>query len=119
MLQDVRYVIVTPVRDEQKHIATTIAAVASQTILPREWIIVNDGSTDLTGSILAEQAAQIPWIRIVHRANRGFRKSGGGVVEAFYDGYQRSVQNLGFHREARRGPDVLRITLRNVSNTLS
>ena len=52
MLQDVRYVIVTPVRDEQKHIATTIAAVASQTILPREWIIVNDGSTDLTGRYL-------------------------------------------------------------------
>jgi len=92
MLQDVKYVIVTPVRDEQRHIATTIAAVASQTILPTEWIIVNDGSTDLTGSILAEHAARFPWIHVIHRRNRGFRKSGGGVVEAFYDGY-RAIQN--------------------------
>lgn len=28
------------------------------------------------------------WIKPVHRQNRGFRKAGGGVIEAFYDGYQ-------------------------------
>ena len=42
--------------------------------------------------ILDEHAARFPWIRVVHRSNRGFRKSGGGVVEAFYDGY-RAIQN--------------------------
>jgi biofilm PGA synthesis N-glycosyltransferase PgaC len=88
MIQSTKYVIVTPVRDEEKYIVTTVQSVASQTILPTEWIIVNDGSSDRTGDILDRYAVQFPWIRVIHRVNRGFRKSGGGVVEAFYDGYR-------------------------------
>ena len=80
------YVIITPVRDEEKHIAATIESVARQTILPLEWIVVDDGSTDQTGAILDRAAGRFPWMRVIHRQNRGFRKSGGGVMEAFYDG---------------------------------
>jgi poly-beta-1,6-N-acetyl-D-glucosamine synthase len=87
MIQDVKYVVVTPVRDEERHIEATVRSVTSQTIPPAEWIIVDDGSSDRTGDILDQYAAQFPWIHVVHRSNRGFRKSGGGVIEAFYDGY--------------------------------
>jgi biofilm PGA synthesis N-glycosyltransferase PgaC len=87
VVQNVKYVIVTPVRDEEKHIEATIEAVSDQTIRPTEWVIVDDGSSDRTGDIIDRHAAQLPWISVVHRSNRGFRKSGGGVVEAFYDGY--------------------------------
>jgi len=87
MTQDVKYVIITPVRDEEEHIEATIEAVAGQTIRPTEWVIVDDGSSDRTGDIIDRYAAKFPWISVVHRSNRGFRKSGGGVVEAFYDGY--------------------------------
>jgi glycosyltransferase involved in cell wall biosynthesis len=52
-----------------------------------EWIIVDDGSTDRTGEIIDRYVGQVPWIRPVHRPNRGFRKAGGGVIEAFYAGY--------------------------------
>jgi poly-beta-1,6-N-acetyl-D-glucosamine synthase len=82
-----RYVIITPVRDEEKYIEATIESVCRQTIPPSEWVIVDDGSTDRTGDILDRVTAQSRWIRVIHRANRGFRKSGGGVMEAFYDGY--------------------------------
>jgi glycosyltransferase involved in cell wall biosynthesis len=82
-----RYVIVTPVRDEEEHLEATIASVSAQTIRPVEWVIVDDGSTDRTGEIIDRYAAQSPWIRAVHRPNRGFRQSGGGVVEAFNAGY--------------------------------
>ena len=82
-----RYVIITPIRDEEKFIEATIASVQGQTVQPAEWVIVDDGSTDRTGEIIDRYAAQLPWIRVVHRVNRGFRKSGGGVMEAFYDGY--------------------------------
>jgi biofilm PGA synthesis N-glycosyltransferase PgaC len=89
MTQDVKYVVITPVRDEEKHMEATIEAVAGQTIRPSEWVIVNDGSSDRTGEIIDQYAAKFSWISVVHRSNRGFRKSGGGVVEAFYDGYER------------------------------
>jgi poly-beta-1,6-N-acetyl-D-glucosamine synthase len=82
-----RYVIITPVRDEERFIEETIASVKAQTIQPAEWVIVNDGSTDRTGELIDRHATQTPWIRAVHRPNRGFRKAGGGVMEAFYDGY--------------------------------
>lgn len=82
-----KYVIITPVRDEEKHIQGTIQSMCNQTFRPAEWVIVDDGSTDGTGDILDRAAAQNPWIRVVHRKNRGFRKAGGGVVEAFYAGY--------------------------------
>ena len=62
MLQDVKYVIITPVRDEEEHIEATIEAVAGQTIEPTEWVIVDDGSSDSTGDIIDRYAAKFPWI---------------------------------------------------------
>lgn len=84
----IRYVVITPVRDEEEHVESTIRSMIGQTIRPCQWVIVNDGSTDGTAKILDKYAEQYSWIKAVHRGNRGFRKSGGGVVEAFYDGYE-------------------------------
>lgn len=83
-----KYVVITPVRDEEAHIPHTIECMLRQTIVPAEWVIVNDGSSDNTRRIVDEYAKRYSWIRGVHRENRGFRKSGGGVVEAFNDGYK-------------------------------
>ncbi len=86
-----RYVIVTPVRDEAGRIEQTIEAVLSQTVPPAEWVIVNDGSSDRTGEIIDRHSREYPWVRALHLTDRGFRKPGGGVVEAFYAGF-RSLQ---------------------------
>ena len=83
-----RYVVISPVRDEADNLESTIESLLRQTITPVQWIVVNDGSTDLTGQILDHYANQISWIRIVHRDNRGFRQPGGGVIAAFEDGYR-------------------------------
>jgi poly-beta-1,6-N-acetyl-D-glucosamine synthase len=81
------YVVVTPVRDEELYLPLTIESMVRQTILPQEWVIVNDGSKDRTGNIIDQAARQYPWIRAVHRNDRGFRKWGAGIIEAFYDGF--------------------------------
>jgi poly-beta-1,6-N-acetyl-D-glucosamine synthase len=64
----------------------TISSLRSQTIRPAEWIIVDDGSSDTTGAIADDAAAQTPWMKVVHRDDRGRREAGIGVVTAFYDG---------------------------------
>ena len=87
------YVVITPVRDEEEHIQSTVESMVCQTVLPREWLIVDDGSQDGTGKIIDEYARQYPWIKAIHRHDRGFRKSGGGVVDAFYDGYRALTSN--------------------------
>jgi glycosyltransferase involved in cell wall biosynthesis len=83
-----RYVIISPVRNEEEYLPKMIDAVGSQTLRPQKWVIVNDGSIDHTRQIIDVAAKQHSWIQPVHRPDRGFRKSGGGVIEAFYDGYK-------------------------------
>ena len=82
-----RYVLITPCRDEAKYGRRTLDSVAAQTVKPALWIVVDDGSTDETPSILAEYAAKLPYLTIIRREDRGFRKLGGGVIDAFYSGY--------------------------------
>jgi glycosyltransferase involved in cell wall biosynthesis len=81
-----RVAIVSPCRDEAATLERTIACMAAQTRPPVRWVIVDDGSTDRTPEILAAAAREIPWLRVVRRADRGFRKLGGGVIDAFYEG---------------------------------
>jgi glycosyltransferase involved in cell wall biosynthesis len=85
-----RYIVVTPVRDEETYLPRVIQSMASQTVPPAEWILVNDGSKDRTGEIIAAAAAQYPWIRAVQRQDRGYRKWGAGIIEAFYAGFEES-----------------------------
>jgi glycosyltransferase involved in cell wall biosynthesis len=87
-----RYVIITPARDEEVHLEKTIQSVVVQTVRPIQWIIVNDGSRDRTGSIIDFYAAKYSWITAHHRPNRGYREAGGGVMDTFYDGYS-LIQN--------------------------
>jgi glycosyltransferase involved in cell wall biosynthesis len=82
-----KYVIVTSVRDEESFVQHTLDSVINQTVRPAEWAIVNDGSTDRTGIIVDHYAAHYPWIRALHRSNRGFRSTGGGI-EGFLYGYE-------------------------------
>jgi glycosyltransferase involved in cell wall biosynthesis len=80
------YIVITPARDEEGHIERTITSMVAQTVRPRQWVIVNDGSTDGTAAILDAAARDHDWITAVHRNNRGFRAAGSGVMEAFYSG---------------------------------
>ena len=84
-----KYVIVSPVRDEERYLEQTILGVVRQTVQPAEWIIVDDGSRDKTGGIIDKYAREYSWIHAVHRSDRGARIPGAGVMEAFQNGYQR------------------------------
>jgi glycosyltransferase involved in cell wall biosynthesis len=83
-----RYVIIMPSRNEEQFIGNTLDCLVRQTALPTEVVIVSDGSTDRTGDIGEEYGAQHPWIHVVNRPDRGTRVVGGGVIEAFYAGYE-------------------------------
>jgi poly-beta-1,6-N-acetyl-D-glucosamine synthase len=82
-----RYVLISPCRNEAQYMRRTLDSVVAQTVRPDLWVVVDDGSTDDTPKILSEYAAAHDWIRIVRRQDRGHRAVGPGVIEAFYDGY--------------------------------
>lgn len=83
------YVVITPTRDEERTLETTIRSMAGQSRLPLRWVIVDDGSTDGTAAILDRARNLHPWIDVIRRADRGFRALGGGVVDAFNMGLDR------------------------------
>jgi len=88
------YVLVTPARNESQYIELTILSVLSQTHLPLRWVIVDDGSQDLTGEIVREYARSHEWIVPVSLpAER--KRSFAGKVSAFYAGYE-LVRGLNF-----------------------
>lgn len=83
-----RIVLISPARDEAKTLPRTLACVKKQTLKPLRWIIVDDGSTDATAELVEAAQSDQPWLRLVRRPDRGFRRVGGGVIDAFYDGLQ-------------------------------
>lgn len=88
-----KYIVVTPARNEEDNIEHTIASMLAQSLRPSCWVIVNDGSSDRTAELIDAAAARHPWILTVHRPDRGFRKQGGGVIEAVCAGLQQIETN--------------------------
>jgi poly-beta-1,6-N-acetyl-D-glucosamine synthase len=95
MKNDMSYVLVTPVRDEEATIGRTIASVVAQTLRPREWVIVSDGSTDRTDEIIRTAAAEHSWIRLLPltpRPGRSFAavvlNTETGIRHLDFKGYQ-------------------------------
>ena len=83
-----RYVLITPSRNEARFIEKTIDSVVNQTVLPLKWVIVNDGSTDATPEIVGKYLAYYNWIELVNRPIRKERHF-AGKVEAFKAGLER------------------------------
>ena len=89
-----KYVLITPSRNEEKFIQKTLDSMVGQTLLPVRWVIVDDGSTDRTGAIADDYARRFPWIEVVHRSLQQDR-SFAGKVHAFNAGFDK-VRALDF-----------------------
>ncbi len=105
--QHTPYVVISPVRNEAQYIEHTLRSMVSQTVPPKLWILVDDGSSDGTAGILDTWAAQYSWIRAIHlpdrsqvnsaiepdpsekrETGRGRRAQQAKEIEAFYQGFQ-------------------------------
>jgi glycosyltransferase involved in cell wall biosynthesis len=88
------YVLITPARNEEKLIEKVIHSVISQTVLPSKWVIVNDGSTDDTASIVSPYLAKYDWMELLNLSPHRDR-SFAAKVHAFNAGLER-VKNLDY-----------------------
>jgi glycosyltransferase involved in cell wall biosynthesis len=82
------YVIITPARNEAEFIELTLKSVTAQTVPPLKWVIVSDGSTDDTDTIVEKYTATHPWIELLRMPQRKERHF-AGKVHAFNAGYER------------------------------
>jgi len=60
-----QYVIITPVKNEERSLPDLIQSVVNQTVKPVLWVIVDDGSTDHTPEIIKEAKEKHEWIQSI------------------------------------------------------
>jgi poly-beta-1,6-N-acetyl-D-glucosamine synthase len=82
------YVIVSPVKDEERYVELTLRSVTRQSLKPVLWVIVDDGSKDSTMNIVNCYAETHPFIRLVRNPYAGARQPGSAVIRAFNFGCQ-------------------------------
>lgn len=82
------YIIVSPVKDEERHIEATIKSIVEQTIKPIVWIIVDDCSSDSTPNIVERFCKDHQWITLIKTRRDDIRQPGAPVINAFNRGYE-------------------------------
>ena len=89
-----KYLLITPARNEERFIAKTLESMVAQTLPPERWVIVDDGSTDKTAEIVERYAARFRWIELVRRPQH-LERSFAGKVHAFNAGLKQA-ESIGY-----------------------
>ncbi|MFP9115266.1 glycosyltransferase family 2 protein [Flavobacterium sp. RHBU_3] len=82
-----KYYVIIPAHNEEAFMGVTLDSLAAQTVLPAKAVVVNDNSTDRTGEIVSQYAAQYPWISLVNKDSAAVHLPGSKVIQAFNAGY--------------------------------
>ncbi len=82
-----RYVLLTAAKNEAAYLGTAIESVLRQSVRPRAWFIVDDGSSDQTAEIVRRHAAQHPFIQLLTSSGRTERSFGSKdkAINAAYE----------------------------------
>ena len=66
-----KYILVTPAKNEEANLERTIESVLAQTLRPKKWIIVSDGSTDNTDNIGERYSQKYIFIEFIRNDRSG------------------------------------------------
>ena len=80
------YAVITPARDEAANLPRLASCIASQTILPSTWTIVENGSSDTTLEIAHGLAAEHAWVNVLTIPGSQSADRGAPVVRALQAG---------------------------------
>lgn len=100
------YILITPAFNEEKYIESTIKSVIQQTIKPRKWIIVDDGSVDGTAGIAKKYCNNYDFIEYYYRTKLGNQSYFASNVYAIMEGYK-TISKLKFDYLAILDADII------------
>jgi len=83
-MSELKYVLITAARNEEDFIEKTIKSVINQTILPKTWIIVSDGSTDRTDEIVESYSSKFDFIKLMWSTGEKVRSFGSKAKAVMY-----------------------------------
>ena len=73
--------VIMPVYNVEDYVCRAIESICAQTLTDWELIIVDDGSTDRSGAICDEQAANDERITVIHQENQGAAAARNAAIE--------------------------------------
>lgn len=81
------FYIVIPAHNEASFIGKTLESLVSQTVLPKQVVVVNDNSTDDTQHIV-EYFTKHEWISLLNITSSDSHLPGSKIINAFYKGFE-------------------------------
>jgi GT2 family glycosyltransferase len=88
-MMNLEYALITPARNEGRHLGRLIRCVGAQTVLPVKWVIVSDGSTDDTEEIVRSHQREHAFIDLARKENGGGGRDFNSKVKAIEAGLSR------------------------------
>jgi glycosyltransferase involved in cell wall biosynthesis len=87
-VKQLAYAAVTPARDEAANLACLGASLATQTVAPQAWVVVDNGSRDETRDVVSRLAEQLAWVQLRSAPPADAAKPGAPIVRAFHIGVE-------------------------------
>ena len=78
--------IIIPAHNEEEYIGNTLESLVTQTVLPKQLVVVNDNSTDNTQLIVKDFISKYSWITIINNTSSDKHLPGAKIINAFYKG---------------------------------
>ncbi len=63
------YILITPAKDEGENLPFVLKSVTEQTVRPKIWLIIDDGSADNSSQIIQDAEAKYDWIKSITLAS--------------------------------------------------
>lgn len=81
------YILITPAKNEGENLPMMVKSILNQTILPKLWVIVDDGSTDRTPKIIKKLENSYSWIHHI-TLEKGHRDLGKHYAAVVKEGFE-------------------------------
>lgn len=82
------YAVVTPAHNEESNLRQLRGSLAEQTVRPKRWVIVENGSTDDTLGVASALATEDAWIEVCSIPGSSTSDRGAPIVRAIHEGIQ-------------------------------
>ena len=82
------FYIIIPAHNEEAFLAQTLQSLTTQTLLPKQIVVVNDHSTDATQLIIDSFSAKFPFITSITISSEEKHQPGSKIIKAFYKGLE-------------------------------
>lgn len=102
-----RYILISPVYNEEAHLAALVNCIVSQMVRPVVWLLVNDGSSDRTEEIIRNHMKEHEFIELLNLDRNHVESYYSRKTQAFIKGYEQVRFKVGHGFVASLDADII------------